>query len=114
MRRTFRNHGDSRPSPAAEGLASASLDNGRGKEVSGILRFALNDTEAERRFTFNYVACSISACARAINFSFVNKINPHSSENAAQNITAARGLKCSPMKPTARLPSGAVPMNDNV
>ena len=48
-------------------------------------------------FTFNQVASSISACARAINFNLVNKINPHINENAAQNITAVRGLKCSPM-----------------
>ena len=50
----------------------------------------------------------------AINFSLVSKMKPHISENTAQNNTAARGLKCSPMKPTARLPIGAVPMKDSV
>jgi hypothetical protein len=71
----------------------------------------LSKTVALRR---NRYASAISSWACAINFNFVSKMNPHISEKAAQNITAVRGLKCSPMYPTARLPSGAVPMNDSV
>jgi hypothetical protein len=35
---------------------------------------------------------AIASCACAINFSFVNKMNPHMSEKAAQKSTAVRGL----------------------
>src|SRR5581483_533933 len=79
-------------------------------------RRIIEEAPPRRQAVVQEASCGVSSacCASAITLSLLSRKKAHPSANIEHTTTAIRGLRCSPRKPTSRLPIGAVPMNESV